>query len=164
MSLIQRWNEFATEQQEGPNANEFWNDYFIKERDMYIDLLSAEDVVSGTVTELAAKYGVDDVLMAGFIDGINDSLKAPMDLDALTEETTVALDYDKEKLYYNMVAARAEWLYNLPEWEKHLTAEKRKELYKAQKNSKTVVNEVKVGRNDPCPCGSGKKYKKCCGR
>lgn len=27
----------------------------------------------------------------------------------------------------------------------------------------TVVNPVKVGRNDPCPCGSGKKYKKCCG-
>jgi preprotein translocase subunit SecA len=24
--------------------------------------------------------------------------------------------------------------------------------------------EKKVGRNDPCPCGSGKKYKKCCGR
>ncbi|MEE0874530.1 MAG: SEC-C metal-binding domain-containing protein [Ruminococcus sp.] len=22
----------------------------------------------------------------------------------------------------------------------------------------------KIGRNDPCPCGSGKKYKKCCGR
>jgi len=29
---------------------------------------------------------------------------------------------------------------------------------------KTIVNEKeKVGRNDPCPCGSGKKYKKCCG-
>ncbi len=26
-----------------------------------------------------------------------------------------------------------------------------------------VVNEQKIGRNDPCPCGSGKKYKKCCG-
>ena len=24
--------------------------------------------------------------------------------------------------------------------------------------------EVKVGRNDPCPCGSGRKYKRCCGR
>ena len=24
--------------------------------------------------------------------------------------------------------------------------------------------EMRVGRNDPCPCGSGKKYKKCCGR
>ena len=25
-------------------------------------------------------------------------------------------------------------------------------------------DEPKVGRNDPCPCGSGKKYKKCCGK
>jgi len=24
--------------------------------------------------------------------------------------------------------------------------------------------DAKVGRNDPCPCGSGKKYKKCCGK
>ncbi|HEX7892619.1 MAG TPA: SEC-C metal-binding domain-containing protein [Terriglobales bacterium] len=28
---------------------------------------------------------------------------------------------------------------------------------------KVVRSGVKVGRNDPCPCGSGKKYKKCCG-
>jgi uncharacterized protein YecA (UPF0149 family) len=29
---------------------------------------------------------------------------------------------------------------------------------------KTIIREAaKVGRNDPCPCGSGKKYKKCCG-
>ncbi len=32
---------------------------------------------------------------------------------------------------------------------------------RATKSKKT---EIKVGRNDPCPCGSGKKYKKCCGR
>ncbi|WP_252349118.1 SEC-C metal-binding domain-containing protein [Ochrobactrum sp. BTU1] len=25
------------------------------------------------------------------------------------------------------------------------------------------ARSTKVGRNDPCPCGSGKKYKKCCG-
>lgn len=31
--------------------------------------------------------------------------------------------------------------------------------------NKTVVNEEpKIGRNDPCPCGSGKKYKNCCGK
>ena len=30
--------------------------------------------------------------------------------------------------------------------------------------NKTVVVEVKIGRNDPCICGSGKKYKKCCGK
>ena len=28
---------------------------------------------------------------------------------------------------------------------------------------KPIVNDVKIGRNDPCLCGSGKKYKKCCG-
>ena len=27
-----------------------------------------------------------------------------------------------------------------------------------------VVKPEKIGRNEPCPCGSGKKYKKCCGR
>ena len=33
-----------------------------------------------------------------------------------------------------------------------------------QKKPKTVVrSEAKIGRNDPCSCGSGKKYKKCCG-
>ncbi len=32
-----------------------------------------------------------------------------------------------------------------------------------QEVQKPYVAEVKVGRNDPCPCGSGKKYKKCCG-
>ena len=30
-------------------------------------------------------------------------------------------------------------------------------------NTKSLVNHDKVGRNDPCPCGSSKKYKKCCG-
>ena len=29
---------------------------------------------------------------------------------------------------------------------------------------KPVVNDKKIGRNDPCPCGSGKKYKFCCGK
>jgi preprotein translocase subunit SecA len=33
-----------------------------------------------------------------------------------------------------------------------------------QKGSAPVTVAKKVGRNDPCPCGSGKKYKKCCGR
>ncbi|HPF55407.1 MAG TPA: SEC-C metal-binding domain-containing protein, partial [Clostridiales bacterium] len=35
---------------------------------------------------------------------------------------------------------------------------------KEKKAVTTVVNKgKKIGRNDPCPCGSGKKYKKCCG-
>ena len=34
----------------------------------------------------------------------------------------------------------------------------------AEENAKTPVRSDKIGRNDPCPCGSGKKYKKCCGK
>ena len=39
-----------------------------------------------------------------------------------------------------------------------------KKVTKKKKSSKKVSAEIKVGRNEPCPCGSGKKYKKCCGR
>lgn len=34
---------------------------------------------------------------------------------------------------------------------------------KSAKSPTVIHNEPEVGRNDPCPCGSGKKYKKCCG-
>jgi preprotein translocase subunit SecA len=34
----------------------------------------------------------------------------------------------------------------------------------AMEKAKPVRTGPKVGRNDPCPCGSGKKYKQCCGR
>ena len=102
--------------------------------------------------------------MAGFLDGIDESLVTPNDIENMEADTVVSLDIDLEKLYYNMVACRADWLYNLEEWDALLSREKRDELYKAQKMSTTVVNkEPKIGRNDPCPCGSGKKYKKCCG-
>ena len=41
--------------------------------------------------------------------------------------------------------------------EEHITAQ-------AQQNNTIVRTTQKIGRNDPCPCGSGKKYKNCCGR
>ena len=39
-----------------------------------------------------------------------------------------------------------------------------KKTKKLDKNTKPGTGKRKIGRNDPCPCGSGKKYKKCCGR
>ena len=63
-----------------------------------------------------------------------------------------------------MVEAKAEWLYTLPQWDSILNEEKRKELYKQQKASGTIRKEKKIFLNDQCPCGSGKKYKKCCGK
>ena len=82
----------------------------------------------------------------------------------MEEDTVVSLAFDKESLYKNMVAAGADWLYNLPEWESIYDEEKRKELYIEQKKSGTVIKEDKIYPNDPCPCGSGKKYKKCHGK
>ncbi|MCX7843447.1 MAG: SEC-C metal-binding domain-containing protein, partial [Clostridia bacterium] len=108
------------------------------------------------------KFNMDTVTMTGFIDGINTSLVKSIDLESLTEESSIKLEVDFEKLYYNMLDAKADWLYNLPQWEDVLPVEKRTEIRKEYNKSKTAVSN-KVGRNEPCPCGSGKKYKKCCG-
>ena len=42
-------------------------------------------------------------------------------------------------------------------------APKKPQVESQANNRKPFVNTNKIGRNDPCPCGSGKKYKKCCG-
>ena len=143
----------------------FWAKYFDIEKGIYEQLLGDPDTeVKGTVKELAEKYGQDVMTMTGFLDGINDSLAEPNPIDDMEEDTVVSLKFDKEMLYKNMVAAKADWLYELPQWEPIFSEEKRKELYLEQKKSGTIVKGPKIGRNDPCPCGSGKKYKKCCGR
>lgn len=166
MTLLDQWRGAAYSQEADPKELEnFWQRYFVKEKSVYEQLLSNPDeVVEGTVKELANKYELELLAMVGFLDGINDSLKTPNPIEEMTEDTKVSLDFDKELLYKNMIGARADWLYELPQWDSILTEEKRKELYKEQKSSATVVNGPKVGRNDPCPCGSGKKYKKCCGK
>ncbi|MBQ6875556.1 MAG: SEC-C domain-containing protein [Lachnospiraceae bacterium] len=166
MTLLERWREFAyNNEMDEQQADAFWGNYFNQEMEIYKQLLADPDTkVTGTVKELAEKYGVELSMMVGFLDGINDSLVEANPIETMEEDTVVNLVYDKEKLYYNMVGARAQWLYELPEWNALLSEERRKELYKEQKSSTTIVKPKKVGRNDPCPCGSGKKYKKCCGK
>ena len=143
----------------------FWTDYYLQEKAIYEKLLeNPTEVISGTVQELADRFEMDVVLFGGFLDGINESLKEANPVAEIEADSQVKIDIDLEKLYYNMVAAKAEWLYELPQWNDLLSEEKRKELYKAQKRSMIVVKGKKIGRNDPCPCGSGKKYKFCCGK
>ena len=165
MSLLKDWRDHAYGLDDRtPEGKEFWLDYFQREKAIYEELLSnPKEVVKGTVKELAEKYNMTIELMVGFLDGIEESLVQPNNVDELEEDTQVSLAYDPEKLYMNMVGCNAEWLYTLPQWDSIITAERRKELYKIEKSSKTVVKPPKVGRNDPCPCGSGKKFKKCCG-
>ncbi|MGB4437809.1 MAG: SEC-C metal-binding domain-containing protein, partial [Sedimentibacter sp.] len=92
------------------------------------------------------------------------SFREAVELDDLTEDSEIKAEFDFEKLLWNMHDSKADWLYGMNEWSNIFDDEKRKQIKKDYNRSKIVVNGEKVGRNDPCPCGSGKKYKKCCGK
>lgn len=166
MALLENWQKIAYNEKADKQAlQRFWQRYFLVEKGVYEKLLANPDEkVEGTVKELAEKYGLDIMDMTGFLDGINDSLNEPNPIETMEEDTRVSLAFDKEKLYKNMVDAKADWLYELPMWKEIYDEETRKRLYLEQKKSGTVIVGKKTGRNDPCPCGSGKKYKHCCGR
>ena len=166
MALLEEWQKIAYDQQaDRGKLQKFWQRYFMLEKGVYEKLLTNPDEkVEGTVKELAEKYDLSIMDMTGFLDGINDSLKVANPIETMDEDTEVSLAFDKELLYKNMVDAKADWLYELPQWDKIFTEEKKKVLYKEQKNARTIHVEKKVYPNDPCPCGSGKKYKKCCGK
>jgi len=166
MALLQKWRDMAySETANKGDLQRMWTSYFRQETEIYKQLLANPDEeVKGSVKELADKYGVDILIMTGFLDGINDSLKEANPIEEMEEDTVVSLAFDKTSLYKNMVAAGADWLYGLSEWEAIFDEETRKALYKEQKSSTTVVKPEKIYPNDPCPCGSGKKYKKCCGK
>lgn len=165
-TLLEQWRNIAyDESADRGQLQRFWGTYFQIEKEIYEQLLTNPDEeVKGTVKELAEKYGQEVLTMVGFLDGIDESLKEPNPIETMDENTEVSLAFDKEKLYKNMVAAKADWLYELQEWKEIYSEEELKKLYKEQKESTTIRKEKKIGRNDPCPCGSGKKYKKCCGR
>ncbi|MCD8294598.1 MAG: SEC-C domain-containing protein [Clostridia bacterium] len=166
MALLEEWRKIAYDEKlPQDKLKKFWERYFDLEKGVYEKLLTNPDEkVEGTVKELAEKYGLSVMEMTGFLDGIDTSLVEPNPIETMEEDTHVSLAFDKEKLYKNMVDAKADWLYNLPMWDDIFSKEKQRELYLEQKKSGTVVVGKKVGRNDPCPCGSGKKYKYCCGR
>ncbi len=166
MALLEQWRSVAyNESTRKDQLQQLWTTYFDEEKEIYAQLLkNPDEVVKGTVKELAEKYGVSLMSMTGFLDGINDSLVEANPIEEMEEDTEVNLGFDKTLLYKNMVAADADWLYELEEWDAIFDEETRKALYKEQKSSTTIVKDKKVYPNDPCPCGSGKKYKKCCGK
>lgn len=166
MTLLEQWRSTAySETTDKGEMQRFWGAYFQTEKGIYEQLLTNPDEeVKGTVKELADQYGVSIMTMTGFLDGINDSLKEPNPIEEMDEDTEVSLAFDKELLYKNMVGAEADWLYNIEQWNDIFDEDKKKQLYKEQKSSTTIRKGPRVYPNDPCPCGSGKKYKKCCGR
>ena len=164
MSLYKQWTDMVVEYVKTKGEAAFWNEYTKIETAIYRDLLANKEVVKTTIADFAKKYETSEEFTMGFVDGINESLNNPYDLEALTATDEIVLDINLEKLYFNMLEAKAEYLYNLPQWDAIFSAEKRREIQKSYRESCSVRNENKVGRIDACPCGSSKIYKKCCGK
>lgn len=94
-------------------------------------------------------------------------------LDTLYERVKAGEDFrDKEDLYrelgdeYNTLedTERAEYFYGLEDTEKKRYKTRFAGNLSSLFGSQPVVKSKKIYPNDPCPCGSGKKYKKCCGK
>ncbi|MGH4119044.1 SEC-C metal-binding domain-containing protein [Clostridium sp.] len=165
MGLYKEWTDMVVDYVKSKGEPAFWSEYGEVEKRIYTKLLANhKEEPKGRVEELAKYFDVSNVYFMGFTDGINDSLIQSVDLEKTEVDTEVHFKIDFEKLYFNMLDAKADYLYELPQWEGIFSKEKRKEIQRDYKDSKTVVNTEKIGRNDACPCGSGKKYKKCCGK
>ncbi|MCL2574601.1 MAG: SEC-C metal-binding domain-containing protein [Defluviitaleaceae bacterium] len=164
MSLYENWVRNAYDHN-GNVIKKFWDVHMPLEQKIYEDMLTTKNAeISGTVSELAEKYGMGLESVIGFLDGISGALDVELDASELAEDSKVDAKVDFETLYKKMVEYDAKHLMALPEWDNVFDANERDRLYKEQKSSATVVREGdKIGRNDPCVCGSGKKYKKCCG-
>lgn len=166
MSIYEKWRETVVASSQTEETQQaFWDDFCAQEKGIYEKILGEKKAhMEGTFQELTEQYGVSPEFFMGFLDGINDSIDRRNDLEDLKEEDALSFDINFETLYYNMLAVPAPWLYELEEWDGILTPDQKKSIEKEYKRSKIVVKENRIGRNDPCPCGSGKKYKKCCGK
>ena len=163
MSIYKQWMDLVNKEYTEEENDNFWKDYLYKEQDNYETLINAKETkLIGKISDLAKSFNMDTTTFAGFLDGINTSFETELNLEELTDESEIDSTIVWTKLYPNMLDAKADWLYNLEGWNEILTVDERKSLTKEFNRSKIVVNEDKIGRNDPCPCGSGKKYKKCC--
>ena len=131
MSLYKEWLDYAGEERDQNEYDKFWTEYFKKEQSVYEKILANHtDVVEGKLAALAEEFDMTPSVFTGYLDGINTSLLEEVDLESLTEDSDIKLAVDFEKLYYNMLDAKADWLYNIPAWDEVLTSDARKNIKK----------------------------------
>jgi len=163
LTLHEQWKRISIDQQ-GQMVKHVWDEYLAEEKNVYKGLLSKkQQLAEGTVEEIAQSLGLSNVYMAAFLDGIQEAVDGLPPVEELVAETEIKLEIDFKRLYKQMVEYKAEDLYKLKEWDDIFSLEEQKEFYLEQKRAHTIIRGEKIGRNDPCTCGSGKKYKRCCG-
>lgn len=172
MSYYKTWMDKSEDASNRQEYIEYINRYYALEKAAYEKILGAypnnEEFLNGTAAELAKKLDFPKDAMdvfVGFVDGIKSSLTNgdDIDLDAIDDNYELKLVIDYEKLYYNMRDAKADWLYTIKAWKDILTEEQINTITREYREA-NMAHSDKIGRNDPCPCGSGKKYKNCCGK
>ena len=164
MSYFSEWQIKIDDSTDTSEYQKFVQHYYELETHAYEQILQGfPAVVSGQASVVAEQLGFGDdmVIFLGFLDGINATLDCPLDLETIQNDSLVELPINFEKLYIKMHEAKADWLYGLEAWDKVLDQARRETLAKEFRRSKIAVS-TKIGRNDPCPCGSGKKFKNCC--
>ena len=117
MSLYKQWTDMVVDYVRTKGEDAFWNEYSDIETRIYKDLLASKEVKKTTIEDLAKEYNASVEFIMGFVDGINDSLKSEYDLEKVEANTELVLDIDFEKLYFNMLDAKADYLYTLPQWD-----------------------------------------------
>ena len=170
MTYYETWIDNSENVKDQTSYTQYINAYYSMEKDAYDKILSAypdnKEFTSGKASELAPKLGFNKDTMdifVGFLDGIKTSLKNEFDVESVDDDTQIDLDIDYEKLYYNMRAAKASRLFKLNSWKNVLDENQTAQIAREYREA-NIAHSNKVGRNDPCPCGSGKKYKNCCGK
>ena len=109
MTLYEKWQQLADMQQ---TQLAYWQEYFAAETENYKKILAQpEKVFAGKLSELAEQFEMSPEVFTGFMDGINESLVSGYEIAALEEDSEIELKVDFEKLFYNMLDAKAKWFF-----------------------------------------------------
>ena len=116
MKIFEAWKKLTDSFTDEQQQLQFWNAYYATETEAYKKiLLNPEHDLKGSVADVAKSLDMEPIMLAGFLDGANTSLKTAVELDKLDDADELDIAFDMEKLYYNMITAKAKWLYTLQE-------------------------------------------------
>ena len=143
--------------------------YSVERETMLCPECNSELIDDGCTILLAVKSDTDEGEFMTNLTGSHFCPNCPVVVfDKEKVEQAVRLGIKGEKNLQYLIAGIVD-LKSIPKEKKHLeigTDENPVPLveFLPDLNKSTVTKDKKVGRNEPCPCGSGKKYKKCCSR
>ncbi len=144
--------------------------------EVYSELVKITEKATKTLEVDKRIYFSDAVVDTKWMEHINnmDHLKRGIGLRAYKQQDPVqAYQFEGSEMFDEMIAAINQ---DTIKYILHITVRKEEPVEREQVAKETSTNqdntlkkqplikEEKVGRNDPCPCGSGKKYKNCHGR